>query len=141
MMRADTEKENPMPGYTIVNLLEIDDAVQGRVPGVEGRFSRKYLDSRDLGVSHWRMRRTPAITEPTATASRRRPTSSSPAPGRVRLDDELRDIRLWDVIRVAPEVVRAFEAGPDGLELIAVGGPKPEGGDGVRAESAVARRR
>jgi quercetin dioxygenase-like cupin family protein len=55
--------------------------------------------------------------------------------GRVRLDDELRDIRQWDVIRVAPEVVRAFEAGPDGLELIAVGGPKPECGDGVRAET------
>jgi mannose-6-phosphate isomerase-like protein (cupin superfamily) len=32
--------------------------------------------------------------------------------GRVRLDDEIRDIRRWDVIRVAPEVVRAFEAGP-----------------------------
>jgi hypothetical protein len=52
----------------------------------------------------------------------------------VRLDDEIRDIALWDVIRVAPGVVRAFEAGPDGLELIAVGGPKPEGGDGVRSE-------
>jgi hypothetical protein len=27
-------------------------------------------------------------------------------------------------------VTRAFEAGPDGIELIAVGGPRPEGGDG-----------
>jgi hypothetical protein len=27
-------------------------------------------------------------------------------------------------------VVRAFEAGPDGLEVIAVGGTRPEGGDG-----------
>jgi hypothetical protein len=34
-------------------------------------------------------------------------------------------------VRVAPEVVRAFEAGPDGLDLIAVGGPKPADGDGV----------
>ena len=34
-------------------------------------------------------------------------------------------------MRVAPEVVRAFEAGPGGLELIAIGGPKPEEGDGV----------
>jgi hypothetical protein len=50
--------------------------------------------------------------------------------GRVRLDDEIRDVKQWDVVRVAPAVVRAFEAGPDGLELIAVGGPKPEGGDG-----------
>ena len=26
--------------------------------------------------------------------------------GRVRLDDEIREIRQWDVVRVAPEVVR-----------------------------------
>ena len=36
---------------------------------------------------------------------------------------------------MAPEVVRAFESGPDGLDLIAVGGPKPEGGDGVGSDS------
>ena len=53
----------------------------------------------------------------------------------MRLGDEIRDVRLWDVIRVAPAVVRAFEAGPDGLDLIAVGGPKPEGGDGVPSDS------
>ena len=55
--------------------------------------------------------------------------------GRVRLDDEIRDVAQWDVIRVAPAVVRAFEAGPDGLEIIAVGGPKPEGGDGQPTDS------
>lgn len=43
-----------MTDYAIVNLLEIDDSVKGRLPGLEGRFSRKYLGSRDLGVSHWR---------------------------------------------------------------------------------------
>jgi hypothetical protein len=32
--------------------------------------------------------------------------------------------------------VRGFEAGDDGLEVIAIGGPKPEGGDGVRSEAA-----
>jgi hypothetical protein len=32
----------------MVNLLEIDDSVDGRIPGLEGRFSRKYLASRDL---------------------------------------------------------------------------------------------
>jgi hypothetical protein len=54
--------------------------------------------------------------------------------GRVRLDDEIREIRPWDVVRVA-QPVRAFEAGPDGLELIAVGGPKPEGGDGEASDA------
>jgi hypothetical protein len=31
-------------------------------------------------------------------------------------------------------VIRAFEAGPDGLEVIAVGSDRPEGGDGVMAK-------
>jgi len=124
-----------MGDYTIVNLLEIDDAVEGRVAGMEGRFSRKYLGSRDLGVSHWRY--APNLRNPGAHSHREQEEAYVvvSGSGRVRLDDEIREIRLWDVVRVAPEVVRAFEAGPDGLELIAVGGPKPEGGDGVRSDS------
>jgi len=123
-----------MPGYAIVNLLELDDVVDGRVPGLEGRFGRKHLGSRDLGVSHWKY----------AAGTRNSGHSHGEqeeayvvvaGSGRVRLGDELRDIRQWDVVRVAPEVIRAFEAGPDGLELIAVGGPKPEGGDGERSDT------
>jgi quercetin dioxygenase-like cupin family protein len=123
-----------VPGYAIVNLLEIDDSVAGRVAGLEGRFSRKHLDSRDLGVSLWRY----APGTRNGAHSHREQEEAYvvvAGSGRARLDDELRDIRLWDVIRVAPEVVRAFEAGSDGLELIAVGGPKPEDGDGVRSDT------
>jgi hypothetical protein len=54
--------------------------------------------------------------------------------GRILLDDEIRELRPWDVVRVAPEVVRAFAAGPEGLEIVAVGGPKPEGGDGEQTD-------
>src|SRR3954462_2394282 len=124
-----------MTDYAIVNLLEIDDSVEGRVPGLEGRFSRKHLGSRDLGVSHWRY--APNLRSPGAHSHREQEEAYVvvAGSGRVRLDDEIRDVRQWDGVRVAPEVVRAFEAGPDGLELIAVGGPKPEGGDGVRSDS------
>ena len=43
-----------MSDYAIVNLLEIEDDVQGRVEGLEVRFGRKRLGSRDLGISHSR---------------------------------------------------------------------------------------
>jgi quercetin dioxygenase-like cupin family protein len=124
-----------MPDYAIVNLLEIDDSTEGRVPGMEGRFSRRFLGSRDLGVSHWKYG--PDVRSPGAHSHREQEEAYVvvAGSGRVRLDDEVRDVKQWDVIRVAPEVVRAFEGGPDGLELIAVGGPKPEGGDGVRSDS------
>jgi quercetin dioxygenase-like cupin family protein len=46
--------------------------------------------------------------------------------GRARLDDELVELSELDALRVAPAVVRAFEAGPDGLTLLAFG-PRHEG--------------
>jgi quercetin dioxygenase-like cupin family protein len=121
--------------YTIVNLLEIEDAVGGRVSGMEGRFGRKHLESRDLGVSLWTY--APNTRNPGSHSHREQEEAYVVVSGggRVRLNDEVRDVRQWDVVRVAPEVLRAFEAGPEGLELIAVGGPKPEGGDGVRGDT------
>ncbi len=50
--------------------------------------------------------------------------------GRVKLDDEIVDIRRWDVIRVPAETMRNFEAGPDGLEILAFGAPIAEESDG-----------
>ena len=124
-----------MGNYAIVNLLELDEATQGRVPGLEGRFGRSKLGSRDLGVSHWRY--APGLRPGSGHRHREQEEAYVvvAGSGRVRLDDEVREIGQWDVVRVAPEVVRGFEAGPDGLELIAVGGPKPEGGDGEPTDS------
>jgi quercetin dioxygenase-like cupin family protein len=124
-----------MSDYAIVNLLELDESTGGRVPGMEGRFGRSKLGARDIGVSHWRY--APNLRVPAAHHHREQEEAYVvvAGSGRVRLDDEVREIRQWDTIRVAPEVVRQFEAGPDGLELIAVGGPKPEGGDGVLSDS------
>ena len=55
---------------------------------------------------------------------------SCPARVRCGADDAVVELRQWDVVRVAPAVVRAFEGGPDGIELIAIGSDRPEGGDG-----------
>ena len=43
--------------------------------------------------------------------------------GRLKLDDEIIEVGRWDAVRIAPEVTRGVEAGPDGLELIAFGAP------------------
>jgi quercetin dioxygenase-like cupin family protein len=121
-----------MSGYSTVNLLEIDDSVGDRAPGLEARFARKHLDSRDLGVSLFRY--APNLRSPMAHSHREQEEAYVvvAGSGRVLLDDEVVELRLWDVVRVAPEVVRAFEAGPEGMDLIAIGGPKPADGDGVR---------
>ena len=125
-----------MSRFSKINLREVEDSIEGRVEGLEGRFARKHLDSRDLGISLWRY--APNLRSQSAHSHREQEEAYVviAGSGRILLDDETQELQLWDVVRVAPEVVRAFEAGPDGLELIAVGGPKPEGGDGVRADAS-----
>ncbi|PZR85123.1 MAG: hypothetical protein DLM67_26390 [Candidatus Nephthysia bennettiae] len=54
--------------------------------------------------------------------------------GTIVLNEEPHPISRWDVIRVSPWTVRTLEAGADGLELIAVGSDRPEGGDAVPGE-------
>jgi mannose-6-phosphate isomerase-like protein (cupin superfamily) len=41
--------------------------------------------------------------------------------GRMKLDDMVIELKPRDVVRVAPTVVQAFEAGPEGLEVLAFG--------------------
>jgi mannose-6-phosphate isomerase-like protein (cupin superfamily) len=41
--------------------------------------------------------------------------------GRVKLDEEIVEVEALDAVRVGPGVIRAFEAGADGLEYLAVG--------------------
>jgi mannose-6-phosphate isomerase-like protein (cupin superfamily) len=124
-----------MSRFAVVNLLEVEDSVGDRVPEVEGRFGRKHLESRDLGISHFRYAE--HFRSPMAHSHREQEEAYVvvAGSGRVLLDNEVLELHRWDVVRVAPEVVRAFESGPDGLEIIAIGGPKPSDGDGVRADA------
>ena len=121
--------------WTIINLLDVDDTAAGRLDGLEVRMSRKHMESRDVGVSLFRYRAN--VRNPMSHQHREQEEAYVvvSGSGRVRLDDEIKDVRQWDVIRVAPEVLRAFEAGPDGMDVIAVGGPKPEDGDGEPSDS------
>jgi hypothetical protein len=57
--------------------------------------------------------------------------------GRVKLDDEIADVRVLDAIRIGPAVVRAFEAGPDGLEFLVFG--RHHEGDGETVDDAWAQ--
>ena len=125
-----------MSRFATINLLDVEDSVGDRAPGIEGRFARKHLDSRDLGISLFRY--APDLRSPMAHSHREQEEAYVvvAGSGRLLLDDELLELSQWDVVRVAPEVVRAFEAGPDGLDIIAVGGPKPGDGDGVMGAAA-----
>jgi mannose-6-phosphate isomerase-like protein (cupin superfamily) len=103
--------------------------------GIEVRMARKFLDSEHLGVSLFRYGpgfRSPMGHKHQVQEEAYVVVSGS---GRIKLDDEIVDLAQWDVVRVAPSVVRAFEGGPDGLDVVAIGADRPEEGDGERVEN------
>jgi mannose-6-phosphate isomerase-like protein (cupin superfamily) len=123
-----------MSNFTVTNFTEIDNAAADRGPGLEARFARKHLGSDHLGVSLFTY--TPSYRSPVGHRHREQEEAYVvvSGSGRAKLDDEIVELRQWDVLRVAPPVARSFEAGPDGLQLIAIGSDRPEGGDGELVE-------
>ena len=119
-----------MPDFTIKNLMEVEDAAADRGPEMEARIGRKHLDSEHLGVSYFRYG--PGFKAPFGHRHREQEEAYIvvQGSGRMRLDDQIIELHQWDTVRVRAQVVRAFEGGPEGLELIAIGNDRPEGGDG-----------
>jgi mannose-6-phosphate isomerase-like protein (cupin superfamily) len=114
--------------YTKANLLEVDDvaAAHGFGEAHEARFARGALDAQDTGLAHFRLRagkRQPFAHRHGAAEEIYVVLSGS---GRVRLDDDIVELGPLDAVRVAPGVTRRFEAGPHGMEFLAVG-PHREG--------------
>ena len=116
--------------------IHLDDVEDAAVPNGfgdrwEARVARTALGAEQTGVTHFRLR--PGMRSPFAHRHARAEEVYVVlgGGGRVKLDGELRDVRPLDAIRVAPAVVRAFEAGPDGLELLAVGPHVPGDGESV----------
>jgi mannose-6-phosphate isomerase-like protein (cupin superfamily) len=109
--------------YTHIRLIDIEDAAPANGFGErwEARVARTALEAEHTGVTHFRLR--PGKRSPFTHRHLRAEEiyvilSGS---GRIKLDDEFADVRPLDAIRVAPQVARAFEAGPEGLEFLAVG--------------------
>jgi uncharacterized cupin superfamily protein len=122
--------------HTHIHLLDVEDAAPANGFGErwEARVARTALGAEQTGVTHFRLR--PGKRSPFTHRHQRAEEiylilSGS---GRVKLDGEISEVRPLDAIRVGPEVARAFEAGPDGLEFIAFG--PHEQGDGEPVDDA-----
>jgi uncharacterized cupin superfamily protein len=116
--------------YTIKNLRSVEDMAPkfGFSEVQEARFARGDLESETIGLAFHIVR--PGKRQ--AFAHRHQQAEEIyvvlSGGGRIKLDGELCEVAEMDAIRVAPEVARAFEAGPEGLELL-VFGPR-HAGDG-----------
>jgi len=114
-----------MSGYTIVNLKEVEDQAPnfGLSPDLEARFGRVALDAELIGLTYQRL--APNFQVPWGHTHKTQEEMFVVISGsmRVKVEDEIKELRPWDVIRVSKETARGFEAGPEGVEFIAIGAP------------------
>jgi mannose-6-phosphate isomerase-like protein (cupin superfamily) len=135
--RVPTENEGgrqmPSP-YTLKNLAEVADSAPkfGLAEVQQAHFANDELSAEGTGVSYHRLR--PGKRQ--GFAHRHENAEEIyvvlAGSGRVKLDGEIVPIEKLDALRVAPQVIRGFEAGPDGLDLLAFG-PRHDGDGEVLA--------
>lgn len=110
-------------GFAVVNLEEVEDLAPraGAQELGEARFARQPLGAVGLGVSLQRLR----PGKRSAFAHRHGIDEEVyvvlQGSGRVAVDDQLIEVRRFDAVRVTPGSLRVFEAGPVGLEFLAIG--------------------
>ncbi len=115
-------------GYTHINLEDVEDMAARFGFGDQGeaRFASRTLQAARTGVSHHRLR--PGMRQ--AFGHRHRHAEEVvvvlAGSGRVKIDEEIRDVGPLDAIRFAPGSGRAFEAGAEGIEFL-VFGPQHRG--------------
>ncbi|HEX3239140.1 MAG TPA: cupin domain-containing protein [Solirubrobacterales bacterium] len=109
--------------YTVIKLTDVKDSAQefGVGGDMEVRFAKDDLDAERTGVSHHRLKPTKRQPFGHRHEQAEEVFVVLGGNGRVKLDDEVLEIEPLDAIRIAPGVTRAFEAGPGGLEVLAVG--------------------
>ena len=126
-----------MADYTLVNLKrDVEDQAPnfGLAPNLEARMARVPLELEGFGVSYQRM--APNFRLPFGHSHKQQEEVYVVVSGggRVKLEDEVIELKPWDAVRVPNETTRSFEAGPDGMELIAIGAPNTGPGDAEMAQ-------
>jgi mannose-6-phosphate isomerase-like protein (cupin superfamily) len=118
--------------YTKINLKnDVEDQAPkfGLAPHIEARMARVPLELEKCGISYQRL--APNFRLPFGHRHKQQEEVYVLVRGsaRIKLDDEVIDLRQWDAVRVPKDTMRSLEAGAEGAELIAVGAPNTGPGD------------
>jgi quercetin dioxygenase-like cupin family protein len=121
-----------MPSYTKLNLRQdVEDMAPrfGYAEHVEARFARRPLGLAKSGVSYFKI--APGFRMPFGHRHGEQEEVYLVLSGsaRVKVEDEVLELRELDALRVPGEVARGMEAGPEGAEIIAFGAPNTDNKD------------
>ena len=121
-----------MAGYTKLNLKEdVEDQAPkfDMSPQLEFRTARAPLETENAAISYLRVAPNYRLPFGHHHNEQEEVYVVVEGSGRVKLDDDVHDLRQWDAVRVGKDTVRSFEAGPDGLAFLAFGAPRTESQD------------
>jgi len=108
--------------YTLKKLTDVEDSAVkfGYSEQQEAHFAKDDLETTETGVSFHRVKAGQRQAFGHKHDDAEEVYVVVAGSGRIKLDDEIVGLTRLDAIRVAPTVIRAFEAGPDAdLELLA----------------------
>ena len=121
-----------MSNYTHLNLkTDVEDMAPkfGFAPNLESHFARRPLGLEKSGVSYYRVAPNYRIPFGHKHGEQEEVYLLMSGSARMKLDEDIVELKPLDVLRVPAEVTRAFEAGPDGAEIVAFGAPSTENQD------------
>ena len=112
--------------FTIKNIkgdLEDIGAVFDGAPGLEFRAATKPLELEQAALSYQRVPPDARFPYGHTHVTQEEVYVVVRGGGRMKLDNEIVELKEWDAVRVPPGTWRGYEAGPEGLELLVVGAP------------------
>jgi len=121
-----------MSDYTHLNLKDdVDDQAPnfGLAPNLEFRMARVPLEMENAGVSYLRIG--PGFRMPFGHKHKQQEEVYVLVNGsaKIKIEDDVRELKQWDAVRLHRDTRRGFEGGPDGAEFIAIGAPNTGPGD------------
>jgi mannose-6-phosphate isomerase-like protein (cupin superfamily) len=121
-----------MADYTKLNLKkDVEDAAPKfeLSPEMEYRAARAPLELQNAGVSFFKL--APNFRVPFGHTHNEQEEIYIVVDGsaRLKLDDEIVELKRWDAVRIANETMRNLEGGPDGATILLFGAPNAGSGD------------
>jgi uncharacterized cupin superfamily protein len=122
-----------MSDYTHLNLKDVEDQAPnfGLADNLEFRMARVALGLENSGLSYLRV--APGYRLPFGHNHNHQEEIYVLVSGgaRMKIEDEARELKPWDAVRVHKDTMRGIEATDDGAEFLVVGAPNTGPGDAV----------
>jgi uncharacterized cupin superfamily protein len=120
-----------MSDYTHLNIKDVEDQAPnfGLGDNLEFRMARVGLGLEESGISYLRME--PGFRLPFGHKHKNQEEVYVLVSGsaHMKIENEVRELKPWDAVRVHKDTMRTLEAGDEGAEFLIVGAPNTGPGD------------